>query len=395
MDKKIGIGIIGCGVINDTYMTNLTQHYKNVELLACTDLIYEKAQKAAEKFGVPRVCKTNAELLAMDDIQIVLNLTNPAAHYEVDMEILNAGKHLYCEKPLALEVEDAQKVVDLAKEKGLMAVGAPDTFLGAAGQTCRELIDQGRIGKPIGFTANMTCCGHEIWHPNPEFLYEYGAGPMFDMGPYYMTMLSVLLGPIKSISAYAISGRPVRDIWGTPKQTEVPTHYTGIMEFQCGATGTVLVSCDTWHSGLPFIEIYGTEGTLIVPDPNYFTGTVKLFDGIKYKDIVINTEEAPVPINPRLFAMVTRSGECLSEEKLLFPSPENDMVNMRGLGVSDMAQSLIDGRKCRLDPQLSLHVVEALNAFEKSAETRSVYEMKTTFERTEPMGKDWELWEVR
>ena len=166
--SKVGIGIIGCGTIADVYMTNITQHYNNVELLAVADLYIEKAQQAAEKFNVPRACSVD-ELLAMDEIKIVLNLTIPAAHYSVNLQILNAGKHLYCEKPLTLDFNDAKEVVETAKAKGLMAVSAPDTFLGAGAQTCRTLVDEGKIGKVIGFTANMTCPGHELWHPAPGF----------------------------------------------------------------------------------------------------------------------------------------------------------------------------------------------------------------------------------
>ena len=284
----------------------------------------------------------------------------------------------------------------LAEEKGLMAVSAPDTFLGAGGQTCRAFLDQKKIGDPIGFTANMTCAGHELWHPAPGFYYKRGGGPMLDMGPYYVTMLVTLLGPIKRISCFATSGRPIRNVLGTDTQTEVPTNYTGIMEFACGATGTITMSFDTWQSNLPCLEIYGTEGSMTVTDPNLFTGTINVFDGNKLRNIVENyNEKPPIPIIPKLFALVTQSANCKSDEALLFPSPEDPRTNMRGLGVCDMAQALIDGRKSRLDAQLSLHVVEALNAFEIASDTGKVYEMTTTCERPEPMGMDWDLWEVR
>ena len=184
------------------------------------------------------------------------------AHYEINMKALQAGKHVYCEKPLALNLEQANEIVKTAAEKGLMAVSAPDTFLGAGAQTCRKLIDDGAIGKPVGFTANMTCPGHELWHPAPAFYYKQGGGPMLDMGPYYMTTLVSLLGPIKKISCFAIEGRPVRTVNGQPQQTEVPTHYSGIMEFVNGAVGTVTMSFDVWDSSLPLLEIFGTDGSL-------------------------------------------------------------------------------------------------------------------------------------
>ncbi len=391
MTGKIGIGIIGCGTIADVYMTNITQHYENVELLAVADLLAAKAAEAAEKYGVPKAC-TVEELLQVPGIEIVLDLTIPAAHYSVNKQILEAGKHVYCEKPLALNLAEAEELIALAAEKNLMCVSAPDTFLGAGIQQSRAVIDSGAIGKPVSFTANMTCAGHELWHPNPGFYYRQGGGPMFDMGPYYMTALIYLLGPVKKVSCFTAAGRPVRNILGTMTETEVPTIYTGIMEFACGAIGTVTMSFDTWKSSLPCIEIYGTKGSLSVPDPNGFNGPVKVFDGTKLQGIVDAVEE---PHPARLIAMVTNQGNCESEAVMEFPENPEPRSNMRALGVSDMAQALIDGRESRMSGPISLHVVEALNAFEESAKSGQCYEMKTTCAATEPMGKDWELWEVK
>ncbi len=389
--SKIGVGIIGCGTIADVYMTNITQHYENVELLAVADMFVEKAQQAAEKFNIPKAC-TVEELLEMPEIKIVLDLTIPAAHYTVNKQILDAGKHCYCEKPLALSFAEAEELVKLAQEKGLMCVSAPDTFLGAGIQQSKALIDGGKIGKPVGFTANMTCPGHELWHPNPAFYYKRGGGPMFDMGPYYMTALVYLLGPIKRISCFTTKGRPVRNILGTMTETEVPTTYSGIMEFVNGAVGTVTMSFDTWKSALPCIEVYGTEGTVSVPDPDSFGGPVRMFDGSKLKSIV---EAVTEPHPAKIITMVTNQDKCEEEVAIEFPVNPEHRGNMRGLGVSDMAQALIDGRKSRMSESISLHVVEALNAFEESAKTGTCYEMKSTCEPTEAMGKDWALWEVR
>jgi predicted dehydrogenase len=391
MSKKINIGIIGCGTIANVYMTNITQHYTNLELVAVGDIFVEKAKEAAEKFNVPKACTVD-ELLAIDEIEIVLNLTIPAAHYEVDMKVLNAGKHLYSEKPLTLDLEEGKKVVALAKEKGLMAVSAPDTFLGAGASTCRKLVDEGRIGNVIGFSANMTCPGHELWHPAPGFYYKNGGGPMFDMGPYYITTLVSILGPIKRISCFTTIGRPERNILGSMTKTEVPTHYSGIMEFENGAVGNINMSFETWDSTLPCLELYGTKGSLTVPDPDSFSGVVTLFDGTKLKQMVDNVTD---PHPAKIITMVTRKGECKVNQPLTFSYDPDPHTNMRGLGVSDMAQSLIDKRPARLSADISLHVVEALNAFAKSAETGTVYEMTTTCERTAPMGEDWALWEVR
>lgn len=391
MSKKIGIGIIGCGTIADVYMTNVTQHYENVELLAVADLYLEKAQQAAKKFQVPKAC-TVEELLAMDEIQIVLNLTIPEAHYNVNMQILNAGKHLYCEKPLTLDFAEGREVVELAKKKNLMAVSAPDTFLGAGAQTCRKLLDENKIGSLCGFTANMTCAGHELWHPAPGFYYKNGGGPMFDMGPYYLTTLVSLLGPIKRVACFTTTGREERNILGTMEKTEVPTHYSGIMEFTCGMVGNINMSFDVWDSTLPCLELYGSKGSMTVPDPNTFGGQISLFDGEKLEQIVGAVKD---PHPAKIITMMTNKEACKVEQQLLFAADPDPRGNMRGLGVSDMAQALIDGRPARLTAEISLHVVEALNAFADSAKNSSIYEMTTTCERPAPMGQDWALWEVR
>lgn len=391
MEKsKLGIGVIGCGTISDVYLTNITQHYDNLELLAVADIYIEKAQQTAKKYGVPKACSVE-ELLAMEDIKLVLNLTTPGVHYYINEQILNAGKHVYCEKPLTLSLEEGKKLAELAEKKNLLCVSAPDTFLGSGGQTVRKLLDDGVIGMPIGFTANMCCAGHELWHPAPGFYYKVGGGPMFDMGPYYMTMLITLMGPVKRISAFTTLGRPIRDIQGTFTKSEVPTTYTGIMEMACGAIGTVMMSFDTWNTNLPCLEIYGTEGTVEVPDPNNFSGKIKVFDGNKLKNII---DEVKEPHPAKLFTMLEKQKSCNEEQKLLYPADEDLQCNMRGLGVSDMAQAILTGRKPRLSSDISLHVVEILNAFEISAKTGSAYEMTTSCERPEPMKEGLALWEV-
>lgn len=391
MSRKVGLGIIGCGTIAEVYLTNLTQHFEQVEVLAVADLFQEKAKAAAEKFGIEKALSVE-ELLAEPGIEIVLDLTIPAVHYSVNKQILEAGKHVYCEKPLALTFEEAKELVGIAREKGLMCVSAPDTFLGAGLQESRAILDSGRIGTPVGFTANMTCAGHELWHPNPGFYYKNGGGPLFDMGPYYLTALIYLLGPIKRISCFTASGRPVRNILGTETESEVPTTYTAIAEFVCGAIGTVTMSFDHWDTSLPLLEIYGTKGSLYCPDPDSFNGPVTVYDGQKLKGIV-DAVTAPHPA--KIIAMVTNQGSCKEEAAMEFPENPEHRANMRGLGVTDMAQALIDGRKSRLSAEISLHVVEALNAFELSAKTGAPYVMTTSCERTEPMGKDWALYEIR
>lgn len=391
MENKVKVGIIGCGTIADVYMTNLTQHFSNVEVAAVADLFIEKAQQAAEKYNIPKAC-TSEELLADPEIVLVLNLTIPAVHYSVNKQILEAGKHVYCEKPLALQYAEAKELKDLAEEKNLMCVSAPDTILGAGIQQSRAILDAGKIGKPMGFTANMTCAGHDLWHPNPGFYYKRGGGPMFDMGPYYLTALVYLIGPISRISCYMASGRPVRNILGVETETEVPTTYTAIMEFACGAIGTMTMSFDTWSTSLPNLEIYGTEGSIYAPDPDSFGGPVTFYDGAKLKGIV---DAVTDPHPAKIIAMVTNQHNCQEEVEIEFPVNPEHRANMRGLGVSDMAQALLDGRKSRLSCDISVHVVEALCAFEESAKTGQAYMMESTCGTTEPMGKDWALWEIR
>ncbi len=392
MENKnyVGIGIIGCGTISDVYLTNITQHYHNVKIIACADMFLEKAKAAQEKYGLPKAC-TVEELLADPEVELVVNLTIPAAHYEINMKSLNSGKHVYCEKPLALELKEAEATVKLAKEKGLMACSAPDTFLGAGIQTCRKLIDEGKIGRPVAFTANMVAPGHELWHPAPEFYYKNGGGPMLDMGPYYITALVSLFGPVKRVSCMAKISREERDIHGTMMRVEVPTHYAGTMEFANGVIGNINMSFDVWDSQLPGIEIYGTNGMMTVPDPNLFGGPVKVFDGTKLAGIVKETQG---PSFAKLVKMITSTPECREEVPLAFPADEDPRCNMRGLGLSDMAQALLKGRKSRLSGELSRHVVEVLTAFDKAAKEGITLTMTTTCGRPEPMTPGLELWQV-
>ena len=390
LQQKTGVGVIGCGTISDVYLTNIKEHYHNLEVIACADMYPEKAEQTKEKYGIPTAC-TPEELLADEKIEIVLNLTVPAVHYQINMQILNAGKHVYCEKPLALSLEEADTIVNTAREKGLLAVSAPDTFLGAGAQTCRKLLDEGTIGRPVGFTANMVAPGHELWHPAPAFYYKKGAGPMLDMGPYYITALVSLLGPIQRISCFAVAGKTCREIQGKMVETEVPTHYAGIMEFACKAVGNINMSFDVWDSDLPVLEIYGTDGALSVPDPNMFGGEVKIYSGKKLKSMV-DAETRPHPA--KLMTMVSRKGECSERVDLLFPADPDPRCNMRGLGLSDMARALKNNRASRLNSELSRHVVEALAAFQIAADTNTVYEMKTTCKRPEAMPEGLMLWDT-
>lgn len=380
--RKVKVGIIGCGVICQTYMRNLTEIYEMLEVEAVADIFVEKAQEVAVQFNVKKAY-TVEELLADPEIEIVANLTIPKAHKEINMKALAAGKHVYCEKPLDLTLEGAKEQIDFAHEKGLLLGCAPDTFMGAGLQTCRKVIEDGWIGTPIGATANLVGHGHETWHPAPEFYYKEGAGPMLDMGPYYITALVSLLGPISKVSCFAKKTFDKRVITskaqkGKEIDVDVLTHYAGLMEFEDGLIANINMSFDVWLSNLPCIEIFGTEGTLVVPDPNMFGGPVKVLRGNSMVDSVegMDVGEAVEKIHsPEMF-------EFFHEIPLAYNKSAD---NMRGLGLLDMAYAIVEGRDHRANPELVYHVMEALESFDKSAKNGEIYKMITTCEKPKPI----------
>ncbi|MFB9275658.1 Gfo/Idh/MocA family protein [Cohnella cellulosilytica] len=355
--EKIKVGIIGTGNISGIYFQN-GKRFDSMEVVACADLDVERAKARAEEFGV-RGCSVE-ELLADPDIQMVINLTIPLAHASVCLQALEAGKHVYVEKPLAATREEGQKVLELAARKGLLVGSAPDTFLGGGIQTAIKMIRDGWIGEPIGATAFMTSGGHESWHPAPEFYYQKGGGPMFDMGPYYLTALIAMLGPISRVTGSARISYPERTITSQPKfgqkvKVEVPTHVAGIMDFAAGPIGTLLTSFDTkGASTLPRIEVYGSGGTLLVPDPNGFGGTVSVW----------------------------RAGAKQWSE---LPHTHGKVENARGVGAADMARAIQTGRKHRASGELAFHVLEAMHGFHDASEQGAHYVMKSTCDTPAPL----------
>lgn len=356
--EKVKIGIIGCGNISDIYLQNLTSAFVNTQVWAVCDLVEERAAAAREKYKINRIC-TLEEMLNSDEIQIIINLSTPKDHFEICRRSLEAGKHTYVEKPLSLKVEQGLELVKIAKEKNLLLGCAPDTFLGAGLQTCRKAIDDGLIGDVTGATAFMVCHGHESWHPDPEFYYDFGGGPMLDMGPYYLTALVSLIGPAKTVAGMNSITFKQRTITSEKKfgkviDVKVPTHVAGTVEFKNGAIATVITSFDVWGSTLPRIEIYGSRGTLLVPDPNTFGGDVKIQtyfqDGFR---------ELPLT-------------HIYSE-------------NSRGLGVADMADAICSGRKNIASGELAAHVLEIMQAFQESSEKRSFIDLKTECSRPEAL----------
>jgi predicted dehydrogenase len=349
MSDKVKVGVIGCGAISNAYFKGM-KAFGILEPVACADINMEAAKAKAEEYEIKAV--TVDELLADPEIEIVLNLTIPAAHAEVSLKILEAGKHVHCEKPLAVNREDGKKVIETAKAKGLMVGCAPDTFLGAGHQTSRKLIEDGWVGKPIAGTAFMMGHGPEGWHPNPGFYYLQGGGPMFDMGPYYLTALVNMLGPVKKVSA--ITSKAFKERKATCKEhfgemlpVKVPTHYAGTLEFACGAVITVVMSFDVWRHTNHNIEIHGTEGSLQVPDPNGFGGSVKVFrpESQEWKEVGFS--------------------HGYSE-------------NMRGIGVADMAYAIKSGRKNRCNGDLAYHVLDVMTCFEEASNAGACVEVSSS-----------------
>jgi predicted dehydrogenase len=339
MTQPVRLAVVGCGNISEIYFKNLSPS-RAVSVIACADLDVARAQATAAKHHLPKSGSLEA-VLRDPDVELILNLTTPDAHASVALAALEAGKHVYNEKPLALALEDAEAMLNLARARNLRVGCAPDTFLGGGLQTCRELIDAGAIGVPVAATAFMTTPGHERWHPNPAFYYQPGAGPMFDMGPYYLTALVSLLGPVRSVAGQARVSFAERTITSQPKHGEkitvnTPTHVTGLLEFEQGTQGTIITSFDVHGTHLPHLEIYGSEGSLSLPDPNTFGGPIKLLQRGE-------TTWQAVPI--------TR------------PFTENS----RGLGVADMALGIREQRPHRANGELALHVLEVMHGFLQSA----------------------------
>lgn len=356
--QKVKIGVVGCGNISSIYFENLTRKFENTEVVACADLIGDLARTAAEKWNIPRVM-TLEQMLEDPDIRIILNITTPQAHFPVCREALLAGKHVYVEKPLSLSFEEGCELVEIAREKGLLLGGAPDTFMGAGIQTAMQLIQDGVIGETIGASAFMMCHGHESWHPAPEFYYKKGGGPLFDMGPYYLTALVSLMGGVREVSGMTAKAFDVRTITseplnGTIIDVEVPTHVSALLRFANGAVASLITSFDVWGSTLPRIEIYGTKGTLLVPDPNTFGG-------------------------PALLA--SADGKGFGVVALTHSYSENS----RGIGVSDMARCILEGGRPRAGSDLTNHVLEIMCAIGRSNDTACVYEMTTEYERSAPL----------
>ncbi|MBZ9935202.1 Gfo/Idh/MocA family oxidoreductase [Mesorhizobium sp. BR1-1-16] len=343
--KHLRIGIVGCGNIAMTYMRNAAL-FPGVRLAACADIAPEQAALRGREYGIPAMSVD--EIIASDDVDLVLNLTIPAAHFDVSMAALQAGKHVFTEKPLAVTAAEGRQLVEAARAGNLAIGSAPDTFLGAAGRLARRLMDEGAIGKPVAGTAFMMGRGMEHWHPNPQFYYQPGAGPVLDMGPYYITMLVSLLGPVRRVRAVATSGQAERLITaagpfqGTSFPVGTPTTVMALLEFAGGAVVTLVMSWDVFAHGNHPIELHGTKGSLRLPDPDTFGGTVAISDaGAPWQE---------------------HSTAELLHGRINWPYAAPDRANYRMLGVADLAASLATDRKPRASGELALHVLDIMES---------------------------------
>jgi predicted dehydrogenase len=368
--EKLGVGIIGCGNISESYL-RLAPTFKALEVRRVADVYHAAAEKRAAEFGVTAVSVD--DLLAADDIDVVVNLTIPDAHYRVSKSILEAGKHAYTEKPMVLTLDEGEDLRRIGEAKGLRVGSAPDTFLGGSHQMARHLLDEGKVGTIIGGTAHVMSHGMEHWHPNPGFFFLPGGGPILDLGPYYVTNLIQLIGPVKRVAALTTSATPTRLVTaeGPMKGQEIPvktpTNVHALLEFASGATITLGHSWDVWAHRHPNMDLYGLEGSMYVPDPNFFGGDLQVAgrDGVAQS---VELWDHPFGVNNQ-----HREGR---------PS----VANYRTAGLADMAQALVEGRPHRCSLDLALHAVDVMTSILKAGETGQWVTLTTTCERPAALG---------
>ncbi len=368
MARKLGIGVIGAGNISAAYF-RLAPLFRGIEMRACADINMEAARARAKEFKLR--AETVDDLLKADDIDIIVNLTIPAVHYDVSKRVLDAGKHVYSEKPFVLSLQEGLDLRKRAEKKALRIGSAPDTFLGGAHQLARNLIDEGKVGAITGGTCTVMSHGMEHWHPNPDFFFQPGAGPVLDIGPYYVTNLIQLVGPVKRVAAFASIPAKERVISSKPRAGEkipvnTPTTIHGLLEFANGAVVTLNTSWDVWAHGHAPMELYGEKGTLYVPDPNFFGG-----------EVAYTRESKPakgLPKWPHPFGVPNEKHS------------QGMMANYRTAGLADMALAIMEGRPHRCSMELALHAVEVMTSLLKSAETGKFVSLQTSCERPAALG---------
>ncbi|MFH8293128.1 Gfo/Idh/MocA family protein [Streptomyces sp. NPDC018059] len=355
----VGVAVVGAGVISAEYLRTLSG-FPDVEVVAVADLDERRAAAAARTHGVPVSGGLDA-VLALPEVELVVNLTVPAAHAQVATAALRAGKHVYGEKPITLAPAEAEKLLAEASERGLLVGNAPDTFLGAGLQSALRAVTAGHIGVPVAATTVTQGLGPEAWHPDPAFFYQPGAGPLFDLGPYYLTSLVALFGSVSQVAATAARARVERTVASGPKAgqvfpVDVPTHVSALIEFASGVRADSTFSFD---SALPRIrfEVTGTEATLAVPDPNTFGGPLK----------------------------VLPSGDDAWREL-----PVRGRTDGRGLGVVDMARAVRGGGAPRASGALALHVLQTMTAIADSAAHSRFTPLTTQVVPPRPLPEEWD-----
>ncbi|MBT5294871.1 MAG: Gfo/Idh/MocA family oxidoreductase [Octadecabacter sp.] len=366
MTKDLRVGIIGCGNISTAYL-QLASMFKGYDIVAVADINMDNARARAAEFDVR--AQTVDDLLAAADVDLVINLTIPAAHVDVSRAILKAGKHVYSEKPFVLSLAEAQELGDIAKAEGVRIGSAPDTFMGGSHQLARNLIDAGAIGKVTSGTAVVMSSGMEDWHPNPDFFFQKGGGPILDLGPYYICNLVQLLGPVQKVTSFTGMASDTRTIQNGPRNgetvpVETPTTIHSVLSFESGAIITLLASWDVWASNHPIMELYGSEGTMDVPDPNFFGG------------ILTVTERSGDPV------------EKSWDHPFSVPNFEETQANYRGAALADMALAIAEGRPHRCNDEFATHVVEVMTAILEAGETGTVMTMTTTCSKPDVLGPD-------
>ncbi|MDR3472747.1 MAG: Gfo/Idh/MocA family oxidoreductase [Devosia sp.] len=372
MAKTYGVGIMGAGNISAAYL-RLAPLFKGLEVRAVADILPEAAKKRSEEFGVR--AQTPDELLKNPEIDVIVNLTIPATHYRVSMDAISAGKHAYSEKPFVLSLEEGQALKKAADERNLRVGSAPDTFLGGAHQQVRSLIDTGKLGRITSGTTHVMSRGMEHWHPNPDFFFQVGAGPILDIGPYYVTDLIQLIGPVKRVTAFTGMAKAERLVTaegpfkGTTIKVGTPTTIHGVLEFHNGAIVTIGASWDVYSHGHHNIELYGTEGTVYVPDPNFFGGEITITDqsGAKTK---VEPWEHP-------FGKINQDA-----------GGANPRANYRTAGLADMMAAIEAGRPARCGLDVALHAVDVMTSLLKAGASGQVLTLTTSCERPAALGPD-------
>ena len=354
------LGIIGCGNISETYFESQNL-FNNFNVVACADINMEAAKKHAEKYNVKALSVD--DILSNEEVDLIINLTIPSAHKEIIIKSLNAGKHCFSEKPLAMNFNEGIEISKLANEKKLYVGCAPDTFLGAAGQKARAIIEDNKIGNVVLGTFNLMSHGMEHWHPNPDFFFKPGAGPVFDVGVYYITQLINLIGPVKSISSISGTATSERTITSEPRngekiKVETPTTLMGTLEFHNNAKIQFFCSWDVWKHNHSTIELYGLNGSMVIPDPNFFSGDILISN--KEEDWqVVNNDEMSLGIPNKT------------------DNDDSKIANYRGIGLSEMIDSISKQRQARCSLELAIHVLEVMEGIIKSSEGKEIYNLIT------------------